>query len=129
MRAAGTFVNESYDETSQGEFHGTSLGRILITRTFGEGIEGSSTAELLTARTADGSAGYVAFDRVQASFDGRAGAFVLQHWGVVAQEGGWVEAAIVPGSGTGSFEGIRGRGTISVDGDGTHRLELDYELA
>ena len=32
-------------------------------------------------------------------------------------------------SGTGELVGLRGRGSISVDEDGTHRLALDYEFA
>jgi hypothetical protein len=127
-RVAATFVNDTYDERSDGEFEGSALGRIHIARTFTGDIDGRSTAELLTVATADGSAAYVAFDRVVATIGGKAGAFVFQHWGTISAEGGRIAGAVVPGSGTGELSGIDGEGTIRVDGEGTHTLELDYRL-
>jgi hypothetical protein len=35
---------------------------------------------------------------------------------------------IVPGSGTGELAGITGDGSINVDEDGTHRVELNYSF-
>ena len=127
-RVVAIFVNDTYDERDDGVFEGSALGRIHIGRTFTGEIEGSSTAELLTVRTADGSAAYVAFDRIAATIDGRSGAFVLQHWGTITAEGGWIAGAVVPGSGTGELSGLEGEGTIRVDDAGTHSLELDYRL-
>jgi hypothetical protein len=125
-RAAAIFVNDTYDESADGEFEGSALARIHITRTFSGEIDGYSTAALMTVRSADGSAAYVAFDRVVATIDGKSGAFVLQHWGTITAEGGRIAGAIVPGSGTGELSGIEGEGTIRVDDEGTHTLELDY---
>lgn len=34
---------------------------------------------------------------------------------------------VVPGSGHGALEGIDGIFYLTVDGDGTHRYELEYE--
>ena len=127
-RAAAIFVNDTYDERADGEFEGSALGRIHITRAFSGDVDGRSTAELLTVRSADGSAAYVAFDRVVATIGGKEGAFVFQHWGTISAEGGRIAGAVVPGSGTGELSGIEGEGTIRVDDDGTHTLELDYRL-
>jgi len=127
-RVAATFVNDTYDEHGDGEFEGSALARIDLTRTFSGDVDGRSTAELMTVRSADGSAAYVAFDRVIATIDGKSGAFVLQHWGMITADGGNIAGAIVPGSGTGDLSGIEGEGTIRVDGEGTHTLELDYRL-
>jgi hypothetical protein len=127
-RVTATFVNDTYDEQSEGEFEGSTLARIDITRTFTGDVDGSSTAELMTVRSPDGSAAYVAFDRIVATIDGRSGAFVFQHWGTITAEGGRIAGAVVPGSGTGELSGVEGEGTIRVDGEGTHTLELDYRL-
>jgi uncharacterized protein DUF3224 len=125
---AAIFVNETYEERDEGDFEGNAFGRIHITRAFSGEVDGRSTAELLTVRAADGSAAYVAFDRMTATIDGKAGAFVFQHWGTISAEGGRIAGAVVPRSGTGELAGIEGEGTIRIDDEGTHRLELDYRL-
>jgi Protein of unknown function (DUF3224) len=35
---------------------------------------------------------------------------------------------VVPGSGSGSLEGITGTFVLTIESDGTHRYELEYEL-
>ena len=128
-RASATFVNTTYDEEPYDDGDGTVLGRIRITRTFEGDLEGESSAELLTARTEAGSAAYLALDRVAGRLGDRSGSFVLAHHGTVSAAGGVNAASVVPDSGTGELVGLRGRGSISVDEDGTHRLALDYEFA
>ena len=127
-RVAAIFVNTTYDERDDGEFEGSALAWIHITRTFGGDVDGNSTAELMTVRSADGSAAYVAFDRVAATIGGKVGAFVFQHWGTITADGGRIAGTVVPGSGAGELAGIEGEGTIRVDEEGTHTLELDYRL-
>lgn len=127
-RIAAVFVNDTYDERDEGSFEGNALGRVHITRTFTGEIAGSAVAELLTVRASDGSAAYVAFDRITATIDGKPGAFVFQHWGTISAAGGSVAGAVVPSSGSGELAGIEGEGTIRVDEQGTHTLELDYRL-
>jgi uncharacterized protein DUF3224 len=127
-RVTATFVNDAYEEEPYGQGEGVELGRVHITRSFSGEIVGSSTAELLTARTPDGSAGYVGQDAVTGRVDGRSGTFVLQHWGTVSDEGAATAGVVVPGSGTGELGGLRGEGKIAVDESGAHTLELEYEL-
>jgi hypothetical protein len=129
-RASAIFVNTTYDEEPPyDDRDGTVLGRIHITRTFEGDLQGESSAELLTARTKAGSAAYLALDRVAGRLGDRSGSFVLSHHGTVSSSGGANAASVVPDSGTGELAGLRGRGSISVDDDGTHRLALDYEFA
>ena len=127
-RASATFVNTSYEEEPYDDRDGTVLGRIHIARTFQGDLEGESSAELLTARTQAGSATYLALDRIAGRLGGRSGSFVLSHHGTVSQAGSANAASVVPDSGTEELAGLRGRGSISVDEDGTHRLALDYEF-
>jgi hypothetical protein len=126
--ARASFTNDVYEETGYGSADGTELVRIHIERTYTGDLEASSTAELLTATTPSGSAGYVAHDAITGRLAGREGTFVFQHGGTISNEGSHVAGLIVPGSGSGELEGLHGRGDISVDEDGTHHLALDYEL-
>jgi hypothetical protein len=127
-RASATFVNTTYDEEAYDDRDGTLLGRIHIARTFNGDLQGESSAELLTARTKAGSAAYLALDRITGKLGDRSGSFVLAHHGTVSAGGAETAASVVPDSGTGELDGLRGRGSISVDDDGTHRLALDYEF-
>jgi hypothetical protein len=126
--ARASFTNDVYEESSYGSADATELARVHIERSFSGDLEGSSTAELLSATTPSGSAGYVAHDSITGRLGGRQGSFVFQHGGTISNEGSHVAGLIVPGSGAGELEGLRGRGDISVDEDGTHHLALDYEL-
>lgn len=123
-----TFSNEVYEESTYDDGGAAKLGRIHIERRFSGALEGSSTAELLTATTPSGSAVYLALDHVRGSLDGREGSFVLRHTGTVSSAGAATEASVIPGSATGALQGLTGTGHIAVDDDGTHRLVLEYEL-
>jgi len=128
-RATATFTNQTYEEEPYDDAPGVALGRVHITRSFEGDLDGESAAELLTARTGDVAAGYVALDRISGRLDGREGSFVLQHHGTVSPQGEAETAgSVVPDSGTGQLSGLRGTGTISVDEEGNHRLVLEYEL-
>jgi hypothetical protein len=128
-RAVSTFVNHLHEAETYDEREGATLGRIHIERRFQGDLEGEATAELLTATAEDGTAVYLALDRISGRLDGKEGSFVLQHRGVLSADGAEVDGAIVPGSGTGELKGITGHGAITVDDEGTHRLTLEYELA
>jgi hypothetical protein len=127
-RAVATFSNETYEEEPYDEGEGAALGRVHITRRYQGDLEGTGTAELLTARTPEGSAVYLALDRLEVSLGGRRGSFVIQHGGTVTSEGPETWGSVLSGSGTGELRGLRGETQISVDEDGTHRLALDYEI-
>ncbi len=127
-RATAEFTNEKYEQEPYDDRDGTKLERVHISRRFEGDLEGIATAELLTAQTEDGSAAYVALDRISGKLGDREGAFVLQHHGTISPEGSEIAGSIVPGSGTGELDGLSGEGTISVDAEGNHRLILDYEL-
>jgi Protein of unknown function (DUF3224) len=127
-RVLASFTNDDYEEEKYGEHEGTALGRIHIRRSFDGAIDGSSSAELLTATAPDGSAAYVALDAVSGKLDGRVGGFVLEHHGTVSSAGSSTAGSIVPGSGSGELQGLRGECEILVDADGNHQLALEYEL-
>ncbi|GCE29508.1 hypothetical protein KDA_49920 [Dictyobacter alpinus] len=80
-----------------------------VKRSFQGDIKAESTAVLLMCLADNGSAGYVATERVVGRIGSRSGSFVIQHGGAV--EAGSVTDSfgyVVPGSGTGELQGLRG---------------------
>lgn len=104
------------------------LGRLAIAKVFAGDLAGSSHGEMLNARTAaEGSAGYVAIERVTGTLHGRAGSFVLQHTGVMARGVQQLTITVVPDSGTGELDGLAGTMTLDI-ADGVHAYDLAYTL-
>ena len=103
------------------------LSHTAFTKTFRGDLEGSSITQMLASRSPRG-AGYVAMERIVGRLGARVGTFVLLHLGTLdgsgEPNGNWM---IVPGSGTGELEGIRGHAHIGVEDD-VHRIQLHYEL-
>ncbi|HEY6771429.1 MAG TPA: DUF3224 domain-containing protein [Solirubrobacterales bacterium] len=127
MHAEAPFTNDRYDEEPYGEAEGAEVSRVHISRSFSGDLEGSSTAELLIAKS-EGGGGYVGHDVIAGSLQGRAGGFVFQHNGLMGPEGVTNSGTIVPGTGTGELAGITGDGTMLADDEGNHTLTLEYEL-
>jgi hypothetical protein len=129
VQAVSTFVNDRHDAETYDDRDGVALGRIHIARTIRGDLEGTATAELLTATTASGSAVYMALDRIEGTLHGRRGSFVLHHRGIAGPDGSFAnDGFVVADSATGELAGLRGTATIIVAEDGTHHLTLDYEL-
>ena len=59
---------------------GAARGRMSLDKHYHGDLEAASKGEMLTAMTGtQGSAGYVAIEKVQGTLGGRAGTFALQH--------------------------------------------------
>jgi hypothetical protein len=83
---------------------------------------------MLTGMTAtQGSAGYVAIERVSGVLSGRRGSFILQHSGTMARGAPQLLVTVVPDSGTDELVGISGTMAIDVS-DGKHSYEFTYTL-
>jgi Protein of unknown function (DUF3224) len=127
MQIEVPFTNDRYDEEPYGEAEGAEVSRVHISRTFSGSLEGSSTAELLIAKS-DGGGGYVGHDVISGTLGGRSGGFLFQHTGLIGPDGVTNTGVIVPGSGRDELEGITGEGTMLADDEGNHTLSLTYEL-
>ena len=104
------------------------LGRMSIDKQFHGDLEGTSKGQMLTGGTAiRNSAGYVAIERVTGSLKGRKWSFILQHTGIMNRGAPSLVITIVPDSGTGQLDGIRGTMAIKIEG-GKHSYELNYTL-
>jgi hypothetical protein len=109
---------------------GTSLGRYTLAKEIHGDLEATSRGEMLGGGTpVEGSAGYVAMERVKGSLHGRRGSFLLQHVGKMSKAGGYeMNIAVVPDSGTGELVGLAGRFEILLAG-GRHDYRFEYSIA
>jgi len=129
MQAKGEFdVNlKPLDAFAKGR-HGVNLGRMSIDKTFHGDLIGKSLGEMLSAMTGvKGSAGYVAIEQVNGSLQGKNGAFVLQHFGILDRGQERLVLEVVPDSGTGDLEGLSGKMLIIIE-NGKHFYEFEYML-
>jgi hypothetical protein len=74
------------------------------------------------------SRAYVGFERITGRVGDRIGSFVLHHTATASGFGHAVSWSIVPDTGTGGLEGIRGEAQIIVEPKGGHSITLDYDL-
>ena len=127
--AVGTFEVTMSPEPPHDLNEGASIGRVLLKKQFSGDLQGSSTGEMIGARSllVKGSAGYVAIERVTGSLHGKNGSFVLQHSGTMTRGKGELHVSVVPDSGTGELKGLSGRMAIEIS-DGNHSYEFDYSI-
>ena len=76
----------------------------------------------------EGSAGYVALERVSGTLHGRSGAFVLQHSGTMTRGAPELNVTVVPDSGSSQLAGLVGSMAITIV-DGAHFYDFEYTLA
>ena len=127
-QAHGTFEVKLQPSGPSDESEKVTLTRLSIEKQFHGDLEATSKGEMLSATTpVNGSAGYVAIERVTGSLDGRSGAFVLQHSGTMTRGAPRLAVTVVPDSGTGQLEGVAGEMKIDITG-GKHSYELQYTL-
>ncbi len=127
-QATGTFEVKTIPQPPEDSAGGTAIGRLLLDKRFHGELDATSVGTMLGARTpVQGSAGYVAQEVVTGTLNGRAGSFVLQHYGVMTK--GELEqiVTVVPDSGTDQLTGLSGKMTIIVE-NGAHTYRLDYIL-
>jgi hypothetical protein len=109
-----------------------TLGRMTIDKVFHGDLEGTSKGQMLTASTdVNGSAGYVAIERVtgtlRTSAGPRTGTFALQHLGTLTRGTPQLSVTVVPDSGTGQLVGLTGKFDIRI-ADGKHSYDFEYML-
>ena len=126
--AGGTFEVTLTPEGAPDVADGTTMGRMSIDKTFHGDLEATSVGAMLSVRTGtDGSAGYVALERVSGSLHGLTGGFVLHHSGTMTRGEPGLIIQVVPDSGSGQLKGLVGTMTIDIV-DGKHFYEFDYAI-
>ena len=134
MNIVSDFEITGWDAVPNGEEgEGPLLSEARVSKRYRGDLDGEGRVRLLMCRaSAEGpleNAGYIASEQVSGTLGGRAGTFVLHHWGIAEagvppRTGGHV----VPGSGTGELAGLWGTMEIHVDEDGKHTLALSYQV-
>jgi hypothetical protein len=107
----------------------STVARMSIDKQFHGDLEATSKGQMLAAGTeVQGSAGYVAIERVTGKLHGHSGSFALQHSGTMTRGVPQLTITVVPDSGTGQLVGLAGKMTINIV-DGKHYYDFEYTLA
>jgi hypothetical protein len=127
QHAKGTFeVKVTPQENKTGE---PELSHMLLEKQFQGDLTGTSRGQMLAANTPiEGSAGYVAIERIAGTLQGRSGSFVVQHLGHMGRGQMQLTLTVLPDSGTEQLQGLSGAMRIRIE-QGQHFYELDYTFA
>jgi hypothetical protein len=127
--ASGAFEVKLSPQTRDEQVGDPSIGRMAIDKQFHGDLEAVSRGEMLAVHTeTEGSAGYVAMERVAGTLDGRSGTFALQHSGTMTRGVAQLLITVVPDSGSGQLAGLAGQMKINIV-EGKHSYEFEYTLA
>jgi hypothetical protein len=128
MQANGPFEVKLTPQPAAPGIEPANLGRMTIDKQFHGDLEATSLGEMLSAMgQVQGSAGYVAIERVTGTLHGRQGSFVLQHYGIMDRGAPQLTIKVVPDSGTDALIGLSGTMQIQIE-DGKHFYVFDYTL-
>ena len=126
--ARGTFVVSLKPLVFEGADPEFKLGRMSIDKQISGDLTASTVGQMLSAMTStNGSAGYVALERVAGALDGKRGSFVLQHTGTMNRGTPSLVVTVVPDSGTEELVGLEGEFKITIE-EGNHSYEFIYRL-
>ena len=126
MKASGTFDVRMTPQTSA---DGSAVARFILDKTFQGDLQGTSKGQMLAVSTVvEGSAGYVAMEKVTATLAERKGSFALQHSGTMTRGTPELIISVVPDSGADQLVGISGTMEIKIT-DGKHFYSFDYNIA
>jgi hypothetical protein len=128
--ADATFKVDAWDEkpwdTADGQ---PKMTRAEVSKSFQGDLTGTSQLQYLMTYREDGTADFVAMERIRGSLGGKRGTFVLSHVGAFvdgAASGTWT---VVQGSGTDDLEGLTGSSAFSIPkGEERFPFALDYEI-
>ncbi len=127
-RVSGRFEVNLTPHPSTDQARGAFSQRMLIDKTFFGDLKGTSIGEMMATRTAvENSAGYVAIERITGSLLGKSGSFVLQHSSLMNRGEPIQSITVIPDSGTGQLEGLRGSMIIRIE-EKQHFYDFDFEL-
>ena len=128
MQANGPFEVKLTPQPAAPGIEPANLGRMTIDKQFQGDLEAASLGEMLSAMgQVQGSAGYVAIERVTGALHGKQGSFVLQHYGIMDRGAPQLTITVVPDSGTDALAGLTGAMQILIE-DGKHSYIFDYSL-
>ena len=108
---------------------GGVANRLEFTKTFSGDLDGVGAGLMLSGGDPQkGEAGYVAIETVSGRLGDKRGSFAMQQFGTMHAGSQTLHYEVVPGSGRDALEGITGSLQLTIDEDGTHRYELQYQV-
>ena len=126
--ASGTFEVKLVPQVPEDNVGDPSIGRMSIDKEFKGDLQAVSKGQMLALRTGvEGSAGYVAIERVTGSLGGRKGTFALQHYGIMRRGAPELILTVIPDSGADELAGLEGKMRIVI-ANGAHSYEFDYDI-
>jgi Protein of unknown function (DUF3224) len=127
IRATGKIDVKTYEPTAYDQpADGPALVRIHVVENFSGDIEGEGVAEFLQTARGEDDASFVGVERVSGKIGNKRGTFVLQDKGTLkgtTVSGTWF---VVPGSGTGELQRLRGEGGFAAELGQRADITLDY---
>lgn len=128
MHASGKFDVKMIPQPAQDGAGDAGIGRMMLDKYYHGDLEATGLGQMLALRTVvEGSAGYVALERVSGSLQGRSGAFALQHSGTMTRGTPQLVITVVPDSGSDELQGLTGTLAITIS-DGQHFYDFEYTL-
>jgi Protein of unknown function (DUF3224) len=128
MHAKGTFEVKMAPQPAEEGVSDASIGRMALDKQYSGDLEATARGQMLAIRSqVEGSAGYVALERISGALHGRRGEFALQHNGTMTRGAPQLTVTVVPDSGTGELQGLTGTLTITQT-DGKHFYDIEYTL-
>ena len=128
MKIKSPFKITSWEPHTEENDEIADIARARIRKEFTGAMTGTSVANAILYQTPVKSGGYAALERITCRIGEREGTFVVQHSGIRDTDGnGPAYGDVVPGSGTGGFEGVTGTMNIAQDDDGEFFL-FDLEF-
>ncbi|MCZ6916883.1 MAG: DUF3224 domain-containing protein [Gemmatimonadetes bacterium] len=125
--ATATFRVTGWDEKPYDEIEGgPKLTRATVTKVFSGDIEGDATVEYLMIHRGDGSADFVGVERIVGRVGDRSGSFVFKHEGSFVDGVAKTTCTVVPGSGAGDLEGLRGQGRFESGHAEEYSFAFEY---
>ena len=121
----GTFSVKSTLNPPIGE---AAIGHMSFHKQFEGALEAESVVEMLTVSgNMNGSAAYVAIERVTGRLQGKAGTFWLHHVGIMKRGEPSLSVQVVPDSASGELEGLSGSMKIDIL-EGKHFYTFDFAI-
>jgi len=126
--ASGTFEVKMVPQEPDEKVGDQTIGRMSLDKQFEGDLKATSKGQMLAAMTdVQGSAGYVAMERVRGTLHGQSGTFALQHSGTMTRGDAQLTVTVVPDSGTDQLSGLAGKMIINIV-DGEHLYDFEYTL-
>ncbi len=127
-------VEGSFEVTSWSEEQASGLEESLkvttaaIGQRFIGGIEADTVTDTVMAYNDDGTAEFVAYQRVVGRVGDKSGSFVLRGFGTYDGNEARTELEVIPGSARGELSGLTGRGVAVAPHGSTGSFHFDLEL-